>query len=297
MYRVGKNGTMKSQILIVFFFTLMYRFMPTKKNRRIMYLNKEITFMIRDLIQRKERAIKAGESSDDDLLGLLLQANNHNDLQENVHSLKKTGLTIEDVINECKLFYFVGQETSSVLLTWTMIILSMHQSWQERARQEVLHICGKNKPSFESINHLKIVTMILYEVLRLYPPATGLVRHTYKKTKLGEFSLPAGVDLYLPILYIHHDPQFWGEDVEEFKPERFSEGFSKASKEQVVFFPFGWGPKICIGQSFAMIEAKMALAMILQHFSFELSPTYIHAPYTIATLQPQNGAQIILQQL
>ena len=87
-------------------------------------------------------------------------------------------------------------------------------------------------------------------------------------------SIPAGVDFVLPVLFLHCDPKFWGEDVEEFNPERFSEGVVKASKDDIAFYPFGWGPRICLGQNFAMIEAKMALAMVLQHFSFQLSPTY-----------------------
>lgn len=141
------------------------------------------------------------------------------------------------------------------------------------------------------------VTMVLYEVLRLYPPATFLVRSTYKTMGLGGYTFPPGVQLLLPILFVHRDPEFWGEDANEFKPERFANGISQASKNGVAFFPFGGGPRICIGQSFALTEAKMGLATILRHFSFELAPTYAHAPCTVITLQPQHGAQLILHKL
>ncbi|CAL5340584.1 unnamed protein product [Camellia sinensis] len=294
------------QVLVVEAMQTLYipgfRFIPTKKNQRRKNLDKRITSMLKTLIQRKENEMRSGKSRGDDLLGLLLQSNDDHQAKEtspdnNASRTKANGMTIQEVIEECKVFYLAGHETTSSWLTWTMIVLAMHPNWQEKARKEVLQICGQKSPDFEAISHLKIMTMILYEVLRLYPPVIAHYQHTYKETKIGDISLPAGVDVTLPTLLIHHDPELWGSDVEEFKPERFSEGVSRASKDQLAFFPFGWGPRTCIGQNFAMIEAKVALAMILQHFSFELSVSYTHAPNTVMTLQPQHGAQVTLHKL
>eukprot|EP01018_Ginkgo_biloba_P037352 Gb_13163 [translate_table: standard] len=270
-----------------------FRFLPTKKNRQRWKLEKEIRMGIRQLIEGREKAIGAEKSSSygSDLLGLMMSTN-----KEQVGgSQEDLSMTLDEIIDECKTFYFAGHETSSNLLTWAMILLGMHQDWQERGRREVMEVCGKDVyPDADTVNRLKIVGMILNEALRLYPPAVMLYRQTNKSVKLGKLTIPAGMQFVLPVLAIHHDPAFWGEDASEFNPERFAEGVAKAGKHPMAFMPFGSGPTICIGQNFALLEAKVVLAMILQRFSFSLSPSYAHAPVLMVTLRPQHGAQIIL---
>ncbi|KAL0857556.1 hypothetical protein Bca101_062710 [Brassica carinata] len=266
-----------------------YIYLPTKGNRRMKAAAREIQVILRGIVNKRLLAREAGEAPSDDLLGILLESN--------LEQAEGNGMSTEDVMEECKLFYFAGQETTSVLLVWTMVMLSQHQDWQARARDEVKQVLGDKEPDAESLNQLKVMTMILYEVLRLYPPVAQLTRAIHKEMKVGDLTLPGGVQISLPILLVQRDTELWGQDAGEFKPERFKDGLSKATKNQVSYFPFAWGPRICIGQSFALLEAKMAMALILQRFSFELSPSYVHAPYTVMTIHPQFGAHLILHKL
>ncbi|KAK6132445.1 hypothetical protein DH2020_033822 [Rehmannia glutinosa] len=229
-----------------------------------------------------------------DLLGVLMESNSRINQD---HGNKNVGMSVEDIIEECKLFYIAGSETTSSLLVWTMVLLGQHPKWQTQAREEVNRVFGRAEPSYEDLNQLKIVTMILQEVLRLYPPAPFIVRGSTETVKLGNLTIPKGVHLTLLIGLLHYDPKIWGDDAKEFRPQRFSEGVSNATNIQSSFVPFSAGPRVCIGQNFAMTEAKIALAMILKSFSFELSPSYLHSPFSVVTLTPQFGAPLILRNL
>ncbi|XP_021718978.1 cytochrome P450 CYP72A219-like [Chenopodium quinoa] len=274
------------------------RFIPTSRNRRFKKLEDQMRTSLRAIINKRKEEIEAGEALKADLLGILMDSNSK-EIQQAAGSYKNQhiGMSLEDVIDECKLFYLAGQETTSTLIVWTMILLSKHQDWQERAREEVLQAFGNNVPDIESLNHLKTMTMILYEVLRLYPPVMQFSRWVQKDTNLGALSLPSGTIITFFMNTIHMDKELWGDDAEKFKPERFAEGISKATNGNNSYFPFGWGPRICIGEKFAITEVKMAICMFLQRFSFELSPSYVHAPRTMILLQPQHGAHIILNKL
>ncbi|CAN0929423.1 Cytochrome P450 CYP749A22 [Linum grandiflorum] len=232
------------------------------------------------LIRKRERS-----SSDhgSDFLGSLLKA-----FHESESSRK---ISVDDLIDECKSFYVGGHETITSSLTWTVFLLAIHSDWQDKARDEVLEFFDQRNPCLDGLARLKTMTMVVNESLRLYPPALNLTREVEKETKLGKFTLPAKMALSLPIIAIHHNPLLWGEDCHLFKPTRFADGAARAA----AFMPFGFGPRTCVGSSFATAEIKIALSMILQRFRWSLSPSYVHSPFHMLTICPKLGLQIVLQ--
>lgn len=265
------------------------RVLPTKTNRRMKELQNEIQVLLQQIVSARKKVI----------LGEGIEADAHSTRHDFLSTLLESTTDEQQLVDDCKLFYFAGKDSTSKLLIWTMILLSKHQDWQVSAREEILSTFGHtNPPDFDGLGQLKIVNMILHEVLRLYPVAPKVMRYVPKETKLGHLTLPEGTLLYLPIVVVHHDPEVWGEDVTEFKPERFSQGVQQAAKSgKPSLLAFSTGPRNCVGQNYALIQAKLVLAMILQRFSFELSPSYVHAPYINLSLQPKFGAPIILRRL
>uniref|UniRef100_A0A7N0VGQ3 Cytochrome P450 CYP749A22-like n=1 Tax=Kalanchoe fedtschenkoi TaxID=63787 RepID=A0A7N0VGQ3_KALFE len=269
---------------------LISRIVRDKNENEILKLQKGIRSSMIRMVHDREDRVKKGDAEGygDDFLGVLVKA--YKDLD---HSRK---MSLDEVIDECRTFYVAGQETTNATLSWVMFLLAIHQNWQEEARREVVRVFGNESPNQDGIAKLKIMGMILNETLRLYPAIAGQVRNTAKEVKLGSLVLPANTNLFVPMLAIHHDPEIWGKDVHEFKPERFAEGIAKATNNNVTaFIPFGLGPRICAGINFAMHEAKIALSMILQRYKFTLSDSYVHSPVTVLTIRPQYGVKVVLQ--
>ncbi|XP_010044348.2 cytochrome P450 CYP749A22 [Eucalyptus grandis] len=250
-------------------------------------LEKDIRNSILQMIKRREKKVMAGEEDGfgDDFLGQLVKA---------LHDMDKSKkFTVDNLVDECKTFYLAGQETTNSMMAWMLFLLAINPEWQEEARREVLNVYGNKDPDSDGLGKLKKISMIMNETLRLYSAGGGLTRKVGKKLRLGKLVLPANSQIFIPTLKLHHDPEIWGEDVHEFKPERFSEGIAKATNNNaVVFIPFGFGPRSCVGMSFAAAEAKITFSMILQRYTFELSPTYIHCPGHLLTIRPQHGLQI-----
>ncbi|KAK3419823.1 hypothetical protein EUGRSUZ_G00589 [Eucalyptus grandis] len=134
-----------------------WSFLPTKLQRRMKEIDHKVKGLSEDIVTKREKGMKEGEVDGDDLLGLMLKSN----MKEIHESGHQKGLSTEDVIQECKVFHFAGQVTTSVLVTWTLILLSKYQNWQERAREEVLQVFGNKKPNFEGLSQLKIVRILI----------------------------------------------------------------------------------------------------------------------------------------
>ncbi|MED6197840.1 hypothetical protein PIB30_060533 [Stylosanthes scabra] len=200
-------------------------------------------------------------------------------------------------IMERENIYFAGHETIAVTASWALMLLAVYPEWQDRVRKEVAQIFSNGLPNADDLPLLKTLTMVIQEVLRLYPPGAFVSREVYKDTQIGELNVPKGVCLWTLIPTLHRDPEVWGPNANEFEPERFKDGVSKACKYPQAYVPFGVGPRLCVGKNFAMVQLKVVLALIISRFSFSLSPSYKHAPAYRMIIEPGHGVHILIHKI
>jgi cytochrome P450 len=139
---------------------------------------------------------------------------------------------------------------------------------------------------------------VMNEVLRLYPSAPNVQRQARGDIQVDDLTIPNGTNMWIDVVAMHHDPALWGDDVNEFRPERFKEdGIHGGCKHKMGYMPFGFGGRMCIGRNLTFMEYKIVLTLILSRFSFTVSPTYTHSPSILLSLRPQYGLPLILQPL
>lgn len=180
-----------------------------------------------------------------------------------------------------------------------MYLLALHPDWQQRVRTEAQEVLWSQSDEIEwsQLSALKDLHLVLMESLRLFPPIPALLRGLEKDMKLGPYTVPKGTLLYIPVSHLHRIKEIWGEDADQFRPQRFADGVAKSCKEPHVFIPFSAGPRNCIGQAFAMTEAKIMMAYILRSFSWRLAPGFKHSTQSLITLRPNKGMPMILERI
>ncbi|WVZ57066.1 hypothetical protein U9M48_007503 [Paspalum notatum var. saurae] len=220
-----------------------FKYLPTKSNRLKWKLEKKIKTTLMGIIQPRQASARSGGYGDD-LLGLMLQA--CFTTEQGGKRPDELTLTMDEIIDECKTFFFAGHETTSHLLTWTMLLLCVYPEWQEQLRREVLRECGgKENPTADMLNKLKEMTMVLLETLRLYCPVMHMLRRPISDIRLGSLSIPKGTTIAIPIPFLHRDKEVWGDNANEFDPSRFENGITNAAKSPQALLSFSIGPRSC----------------------------------------------------
>ncbi|OEL13784.1 Cytochrome P450 714C3 [Dichanthelium oligosanthes] len=245
-------------------FSALWKYLPTKSNREIRKLDQEVRLLILDLYQRPINSSAAEDF----------------------------------IVDNCKNIYFAGHETTAVTATWCLMLLAAHPDWQVRARAEALEVCrGQTMLDIHALRQLKILTTVIQETLRLYPPASLIMREAMTDIRLGGVDVPRGTIIQVAISMLHLDKEVWGPDADEFRPDRFANGAAAACKPAHMYMPFGYGPRLCTGQNLAMAELKVVLALLLTKFSFSMSPGYQHTPSFRLTIEPEFGMPLIVTRL
>jgi cytochrome P450 len=232
------------------------------------------------------RFIKQGRNSDGEqqnLLSLLLHARDEDD---------GTGMTDKQLRDEAMTLFLAGHETTALTLTWTWYLLAEHPAVQDKLAAEVDRVLDSRPATANDLPQLLYTEHIIMESLRLYPPAYTIGREAIEDCEVGGYRVPAGRTVLLPQWVVHRDPRYY-DDPERFEPDRWdTERVRQMPK--YAYFPFGGGPRICIGNTFAMMESVLILATVAQQYRFTVAPGHPVVPWPSFTLRPQYGIKSVL---
>jgi len=197
------------------------------------------------------------------------------------------GMSDELVLSESMQLLVAGHETSSNGLSWLLYLLSTHPECLERVRQEFYSVLGDAPLGHADLPRLEFTTQVIQEGLRLYPPFWMIDRLAVADDRVGDVEIPAGSTVIVHVYGAHHAPRYW-ENPESFDPERFVKGSEKL-RTPFTYLPFGGGPRVCIGNHYAMLQMLMILSELLRKYDFELAPGQTIEARPMVILRPKHG--------
>jgi cytochrome P450 len=221
-----------------------------------------------------------------------------NDLLSRLLALRdeETGeaLSEQELFDQCIVSFQAGHETTATALLWWSRLLAAHPQAAARAGEEVDAVLAGRVPGAEDAAALPFLTATLKEAMRLYPPIAALMtRRTTREITVGGWTIAAGTLLYVTPWVLHRDRRWWPQP-SEFRPERFLPGAPEVPRG--AYIPFGVGPRVCLGQHFAMLEMVIVAAMLLQRYEMELLPGAVELePVLNVTLRPKGGVRLKLR--
>jgi len=218
-----------------------------------------------------------------DLLSMLLMAQDDED--------KGRGMTDLQVRDEAMTIFLAGHETTANALTWTWYLLSQAPEVERRLHEEIDAVLHGRLPSVADVERLPYVARVVTESMRLYPPAWLVGRRAVHEYQIGDYYVPPRSIVVMSQWIVHRDPRHYPEP-ERFDPDRWTPEF-KAALPRFAYFPFGGGPRQCIGESFAWMELVLVVATLAQRWRFELVPGHPVVPYAAVTLRPKHGMKMV----
>lgn len=235
--------------------------------------------VVADVIEKRRNSTERY----DDLLGMLME------IEDAETGEKMSNQQIQD---EVITIFLAGHETTAVALTWLMHCLDENPEVVEKLLEEEKRVLNGSTPTVEDLRSLEYTRMVIDETLRLYPPAWIIGRHSLSPDKLGEFDIPKDTYCLIPVYYIHRDPKHWDEP-EKFKPERFSAENSKG-RHKFTYFPFGGGPRLCIGNNFALMEMQVIVPMLVRAIKLRKSENFKFEREPLITMRPSPHMRMVL---